>query len=268
MQRFLFFSSLFLYVSSVRASLSNSDINLQGSSRKLHSFSSIPPSSSEELQRERRRLAEDRRVNEQRTNPFPNSQDERNPFTSVDTPRQPLDKNPLFPSNEENIIQGFQRPDSSFRDRAKTISDSNSGQRVGSRRPSTSYTNISPPNNRLPTLRTGRRLEADRNVNSKNENPLGSTRISTNNIRNEDDASRNQVGGSSQNQGRMRDEVRGRNRDQFNRNNQVGTNTIQDQTIKRPSINYRTLLDNDLRSTNEKKLFQKGMFIVRYFLDI
>ena len=247
---------------SVSTNQLNRGIHLHGPSRQLQTFTSIPQSSSEQFQRERRRLKEDRRVNDQRTNPFQNSPNQRIPLASVNIPLQPSSKNPLLASNNENSIRGFRRPDDSFGDRQATFSHNDSGQRVGSSRPSTSYTNLSPSDNRLPSLRTGRRLEQDRKVNSKTENTFGSTRSPTNTLRNEDTASRSQVGVGSLNQEGINDDARARNQDQSNRSNQVETNPVPDQSIKRPSINYRTLLDNDLRSSRKNQLFQKGKFVV------
>ena len=220
-------ASVFLYAKCVSASQLNDEINLQTSSNNLQAFPSVPKSTPEELRRDKRRLEEDRRVNGRNSN----------------TP--------------------FQTPNSSFEDRLKPNRNDLAGHNSGSRRPSSSYTNLSAPNNRLPPSRTGRRLEHDRNVNSKNQiilaktsNPSGNTRRPGINTRNEFD-------------GRGGDTTRNRNQVNFNRSNQANIDSVKDKVIKRPHIDYRTLLDNGVSSSRKNEIFKQGMVTSTiYFISL
>lgn len=263
--------SLVLCLETVSAIQLDNNISLKKSQSNLQPFPSIPKSSSEEFRRDRRRLEEDRRVNDQNKNTIQKSSNNRNRLDSLDIPILPSKKTTAFNSNNNDNINPFQVLENSFGDRLNQNNNDNSGKNVGSRRPPSSYTNLSPSNNRLPSLRTSRRLEQDRNVNSKNQiilekttNLMGSGRRPVTNPRNEINPSRSQVGisVSSQLDGRGADETRNRNQINLQQNNQNAINSIRDDTVKRPPINYRTLLDNDLRSSNQNEIFRQGRLIL------
>ena len=230
----------------------------------------MPNSSTEEFRRDKRRLEEDRRVNDQNSETTQSSPSNRNPFNTLDSPFLSPKSTTTFDSNNRGTVNSFQTPNSSFGDRLKPNRNDLSGHNSGSRRPSSSYTNLSSPNNRLPPSRTGRRLEHDRNVNSKNQiilekptNPSGSTRRPGTNIRNEFKPSSNQAGISIRTQfdGRGGDDKRNRNQVDLNRNNQANIDSVKDKTIKRPPIDYRTLLDNGLSSSSKNQIFKQGMML-------
>ena len=224
----------------------------------------MPKTLPEELKRDKRRLLEDRRVNDQNSNPFQSSQNNRNRFDSQDVPLSPPKAASSFNTNNQNNDNAFQAPNRSFGDRLNTNSNVNAGSKVPSRRPPSSYTSLSSQNDRLQSLRLGRRLEHDRNVNSKNQiilektpNSLGSTRRPPTNTLNEVNPSRNQIGFSSSSQSNgIRDDSRGRNPFQSDTRDQQ-PNTFQGNAVKRPPIDYRTLLDNDERTRNGR--FNQGM---------
>ena len=224
----------------------------------------MPKTLPEELKRDKRRLLEDRRVNDRNSNPFQSSQNNRNQFDSLDVPLSPPTVASSFNTNNQNNDNTFQTPNRSFGDRLNTNVNVNAGSNVPSRRPPSSYTSLSSQDDHLQSLRSGRRLEHDRNVNSKNQiilektpNSSGSTRRPPTNTLNEVNPSRNQIGFSSSSQSNgIRDDSRGRNPFQSDTRDQQ-LNTIQGNTVKRPPIDYRTLLDNDKRTTNG--LFIQGM---------
>ena len=224
----------------------------------------MPKTLPEELKRDKRRLLEDRRVNDQNSNPFQSSQNNRNRFDSQDVPLSPPKAASSFNANNQNNDNVFQSPNRSFGDRLNANSNVNTGSKVPSRRPPSSYTSLSSQNDRLQSSRSGRRLEHDRNVNSKNQiilekspNSLGSTRRPPTNTLNEVNPSRNQIGFSSSSQSNgIRDDSRGRNPFQSDTRDQQ-PNTFQGNAVKRPPIDYRTLLDNDQRTRNGR--FNQGM---------
>ena len=262
--------SVFLYAKCVSASQLNNEINLQTSSNNLQAFRSVPNSAPKEFRRDKRRLEEDRRVNGQNSNTIQNSPGNRNPFDSLDSPFLSPKSTTTFNSNNIGTINPNQTPSSSFGDRLKPNRNDLSGHNSGSRRPSSSYTNLSAPNNRLQPSRIGRRLQHDRNVNSKNQIilekttiPLGSTRRPGTDTRNEFDHSNNQAGISIRTQfdGRGGENTRNRNQGNLDRSNQANIDSVKDKTIKRPPIDYRTLLDNGATSSSKNQILKQGMVI-------
>ena len=127
----------------------------------------MPKTLPEELKRDKRRLLEDRRVNDRNSNPFQSSQNNRNRFDSLDVPLSSSKAASSFKTNNQNNDNAFQTPNRSFGDRLNTNVNVNAGSNVPSRRPPSSYTSLSSQDGRLQSLRSGRRLEHDRNVNSK-----------------------------------------------------------------------------------------------------
>ena len=237
----------------VRSSHLNNGTTQQKSANQLKAFPSVPKTLPDELKRDKRRLLEDRRVNDRNSSPFQSSQNNRNRFDSLDVPLSPPKAASSFKSNNQNNDNAFQTPNRSFGDRLNTNSNVNAGSKVPSRRPPLSYTSLPSQNDRLQSLRSGRRLEHDRNVNSKNQiilektpNSLGSTRRPPTNTLNEVNPSRNQIG----------DDSRGRNPFKTDTRDQQ-PNTFQGNAVKRPPVDYRTLLDNDERTTNGR--FNQGM---------
>ena len=262
--------SAFLYAEIVSSSQLNNEINLQSSSNNLQAFPSVPKLEPEEFRRDKRRLKEDRRVNDRNSNTIKSSPSNRNAFDSLDSPFLSPKSTTAFDSNNIVAVNSFQTPKSSFGDRLKPNRNDLSGHNSGSRRPSSSYTNLSSPNNRLPPSRTGRRLEHDRNVNSKNQiilekttNPSGRTRLPGTNTRNEFNPSNNQAGISlrTQSDGRGDGETRNRNQVNLNRSNQANIGSVKDKAIKRPPIDYRTLLDNGANSSSKNQIFKQGMML-------
>ena len=106
-------------------------------------------------------------------------------------------------------------------------------------------------------------MEHDRNVNSKNQiilakttNPSGNTRRPGINTRKEFD-------------GRGGDTTRNRNQVNFNRSNQANIDSVKDKVIKRPHIDYRTLLDNGVSSSRKNEIFKQGMVTSTiYFISL
>ena len=192
----------------------NNNINSIRLSRKLGSFSSIPQSSF------RHHNDADLRVNNEKSK---NSLGMTKNFAPMDSNIRHSFDQPTFKSNDAVNELESNSPKNRFMQSQDMNHNTNLPEPASSRRPSTSYSNLSQQKPRS-SFRSGRRFKQDRNVNNAQLNPAPN---------------------QAPEQGRH-----------------IGEDINLNIPERKPSINYRTLLDESRHSDIQGQSFSKGMPIL------
>ena len=237
-----------------RSSVPDNNINTISLSRKLRSFASVPQTSLKHPNRQGRRLDADLRVNKQNVEGL-----------------MAMKKN-VAPIHS-NIRHSFEQPSSHSNDVVNELNSkipidrSTHSQNMkhknkfpipdNSRRPSTRYSNLSVQKTRS-SFRSDRRLKQDRNVNDASSKPGPKTRNFGDTLEDKKPPSRNQVAFSSQNDKELGAGPMGSHNIALDQGRHIGQDFNLNLPEKKPSINYRTLLDQSRHTDIQGQNFGKG----------